>query len=53
VAADLRYPGAACRSVRQHQALELIVVEGVITLSQMWLEILLAPDRHGLTVTEM
>lgn len=25
----------------------------VITLSQMWLEILLASDRHGLTVTEV
>jgi transposase len=25
----------------------------VITLSQLWIEILLAPDRHGLTVTEV
>jgi hypothetical protein len=25
----------------------------VSTLPQLWIEILLAPDRHGLTVTEM
>jgi transposase-like protein len=25
----------------------------VITLTELWIEILLAPDRHGLTVTEV
>jgi hypothetical protein len=25
----------------------------VITLPQLWIEFLLAPDRHGLTVTEV